>query len=68
MFIFIMYVLFVRELAYVYCIDLLNDVHFKKINNNGNWAVYLKKIKNYDAMCFNYNVSRQILRIIKKSI
>ena len=52
----------------VYCIDLLNDVHFKKINNNGNWAVYLKKIKNYDAMCFNYNVSRQISRIIKKSI
>ena len=52
----------------VFCVDLSKDTCFNKINKKGDWASCLKHIKNCNAIRFNHKISKQILKIIKKTI
>ena len=48
----------------VYCIDLSKDERFEKMGA-GLWRVKIKRAKNLDAMLFNSQINRELLKIIK---
>lgn len=49
----------------VHIIDLTKDLSFGKINKNGLWVEELKKMKNINAIIFNYKVMSKLSKLIK---
>lgn len=57
----------IMDEEYFYCINLVGDKSFSKINTKGVWVKELKRLRKINAIIFNQKVISELVSIIKKS-